>query len=63
MSEYVIAVYNPNAPKQYFAKAGGYTSSKSLAKFFSSYKDADAKLMILASANALVARYGQVEEA
>ena len=63
MSEYVISVNTPGSKKAYFAKAGGYTNSKSQAKFFSSYKDADDTFMVLASANTEVARYGQVEDA
>ena len=63
MAEYVISVNTPGSKKSYFAKAGGYTHSKSLAKFFSSHKDADDTFMVLASANTEVARYGKVEEA
>ena len=63
MSEYVISVNTPGRKKSYFAKAGGYTNSKSQAKFFTSYKDADDKLMVLVGANTEVARYGQVEDA
>ena len=63
MTEYVISVSTPGSRKAYFAKAGGFTHCKSLAKFFASYKDADDMLMVLASANTEVARYGQVEEA
>ena len=63
MSEYVISVNTPGRKKAYFAKAGGYTNSKSQAKFFYSYKDADKQFMVLVSANTLVARYGQVEDA
>ena len=63
MSEYVISINSPAAAKSYFAKAGGYTHSKSSAKFFASYKDADDTFMVLAGANTAVARYGKVEEA
>ena len=56
MSEYIISVNAPGTKKAYFAKAGGYTNSKSQAKFFASYKDADDTFMVLAGANTAVAR-------
>ena len=63
MEQYVISVNSPAAAKSYFAKAGGYTFDLNRAKVFESYREADAQLVILASANTAVARWGQVEEA
>ena len=63
MTEYVISVNSPASAKSYFAKAGGYTSLISMAKVFDTYEEADAQLVILASANTAVALYCQVEEA
>ena len=63
MEQYVISVNQPWKAKSYFAAAGGYTFERSSAKMFDSYRDADAQLMVLATANTAVAKYGQVEEA
>ncbi len=63
MAQYVISVNSPAAAKSYFSSRGGYTFDLNSAKVFESYREADAQLVILASANTAVARYGQVEEA
>lgn len=63
MTGYVISINSPADAKSYSAKAGGYTFDLNRAKVFSSYREADAQLMVLAGANTAVARWGQVEEA
>lgn len=62
MIQYVISVNNPAGTKLYFAASGGFTSKLQAAKTFEQQEDADLQLTLLASANTLVARYGQVEE-
>lgn len=63
MTGYVISVNSPASAKSYFSSRGGYTFDLNSAKVFESYREADAQLMVLAGANAAVARWGQVEEA
>lgn len=63
MAQYVISVNSPADAKSYFSSRGGYTFYLNSAKVFDTYREADAQLMVLASANTAVARYGQVEEA
>lgn len=62
MPQYVISISPPLSVKSYFSHRGGYTFAFSAAKVYTSYKDANDKFMVLATANTAVALYGQVEE-